>query len=369
MLQLEALLAIVLQAPVAISRYAVGPSGSEVAIAGSTNTVHVVRLKNDVPGSKVFPHPDHVTDLEFSRDGSRLLTACLDGNVRVFEMEKGTEIARFAAFPGGGSCRYPGAHASWSKDGKRLLTSGQGNNATLWDVAGRARIRDLADDSEIVALASWCLASNLVVTATEGPTARLWDGATGEPRSDPVRLPSLELQGFDLAPDGRRLAIGCSDARARIVDMRTGKTELTVSHKDADLFGDLAVGNVTFSRDGSHLLTVSYSFHEVRCWDVATGREEWRTDFGGGNEGSFGTEFSNDGREVFISRRARWVDAKTGALKRQLPDSCIVFHRLSPDGRFVTCVENGRLFLRDGTSLETRYTVALNDDGQVSVGK
>lgn len=349
-----------------IERYAVDAARLRVAIAAADHFVYVVWLEADRP-TQTLPYPGQLHEFEFSPDGSRLVTSSADGKARVFELEHGTMEAAFdTLIRAGDSMRY-GGWVRWSSDGSRILTWGDNNDAMLWDVAKKAGVRILGDDSGIVEHAIWNSDSKLIATASDRRVLRLWDGVTGEPRSAPVAVPSVEIFQIAFHPDGHRLAVACADARARIVDMRTGRVELTVSHEDVDWNGDLAIGGVEFSRDGAHLLTTTFTFHEVRSWDTTTGGEEWRSGFDGGSEAAVTAEFSNDGREVFVDRNARWLDAKTGTVKRQLPDSRLVFYSLSADGRWVSSLQNGELVLRDATSFEERYRVSRGPGPEATV--
>jgi len=360
-----------------ITTYAVNADCSRVAVVGRGRSVLVLSLNDGRPAlrlglqSQVAPGPqgDRIDSPEFSPDGDRLVTACADGKARVFDLSDGAELASFDAYAGGGSCRWVGVVAKWSKDGKRLLTYGTSTDASLWDVAKKTRIRSMGGEDGIVEHAEWGLDSNLIATATDQRVVRVWDGTTGEPRSVPMRVTATNVNGIALDPSGRRLAVGCGQAMAWVFDITKGEIEFGVSHKDDDWFGDLEVGGVHFSPDGKHLLTTTFSFHAVRSWDASNGREEWRTDFGGGNEGGITATHSPDGSLVFVNRRARMIDAKTGETKRQLADSCIVFYRLSPDGKHVLGVEGGSLHIWDAETLDDQWRITLIENGRILVDK
>ena len=368
MLHPAILLTTLLQGQVVITDFDFG-SGSEIAVATSSNSVQVVDLEDGRLARRFGAHGDLVGSLRFSPDGRLLVTACNDGKARIFDTRTTVELASFDAYAGIDSRPY----ADVSNDGKRLLTCGRRKEATLWNVAEKKRIATLGDDTGIVEFASWSHDSTRIVTATDGRCGRLWDGVTGKPLSDPVRLPTSDVECLALSPDGWHLAVACKDARARIVDLRTGKTVVTVSHKDIDLLNDTAVGSVAFSADGAHLLTATLC--DVRSWNATTGAAEWQNFFGGGDGGWTGAQYTADAREVFVTQGPKWFDAKTGALKRQLSGSDFGYYDLSPDGRYVTKVVHGErvaagdIVLRDTSTLEERFGISVGADGLASVRK
>jgi WD40 repeat protein len=352
-----------------IRRFELDPVSPRVAIQGvHEEIIHIISLEGGHATVTLRAHSNQLYTFGFNPDGSRLVTTCADGKARVFELERGTEEASFDAYPGGGSASW--AEARWSTDGKRLLTFGRATHSGLWDVASKKRIRSLGDERDIVEHASWGPDSKLVVTTTVASVARLWDGATGEPRSNPIQLPAPVVYWVALDPSGRRLAIGCKDACARVVDISTGSTKLTLSHEDQNMFGDLAVGAVEFSRDGAHILTTSFPFREVRSWDASTGREEWRSEDRGGPDGGLSAGYSPEMLGAFfVDRRACWTYVDSSRPKTLAPDPSIASPALST-GKVCVIAEgddDGNLLVRDAGSPLLRYTIALSADGRVSV--
>jgi WD40 repeat protein len=343
------------------------PDASTIAVMGEDQVVHLVPLE---PGKQVRSLPGLYASLyaaSFSLDGRRFAVYGLNCMIRVFDTQTGTLDADLAAFKAGGGSWGGSAILKFSRDGERILAFGDSPKATLWSVTKKARLADLGKDDEgRVTLADWSADSSLVATATSDRVLRIWDGVTGEPKLGPMGI-GPEITSIALDPKGSRIAVGCVDSAARLVDLVKGTLEFTLSHQDQNMFGDLEVGCVRFSRDGEHLLTTSFPFHEVRSWNPRDGKEEWRTDFGGGNEGGIRAEFMPDGTTVFVSRGARIIDARSGATKWRVSDDCIRFYSLSPNGNRVLGIENGSLISRDAATLEVQCTITLAMKDRVSI--
>jgi hypothetical protein len=87
---------------------------------------------------------------------------------------------------------------------------------------------------------------------------------------------------------------------------------------DEDAFGDLAVGAVSFSRDGSRLLAASFGYWVVRAWQVEEARILGSLDYGAGNPGVMPAWFSSDGTCVTAALDCKVVRL-TGAPTRPTP--------------------------------------------------
>src|SRR5436190_20667310 len=67
------------------------------------------------------------------------------------------------------------------------------------------------------------------------------------------------IGSMNFSPDGKRLAVGCADSSARVLEVETGKEQaLLRGHEDY-------VASVAFAPDGRTLATVSY-VHTARVW-------------------------------------------------------------------------------------------------------
>src|SRR5262249_52962309 len=71
-----------------------------------------------------------------------------------------------------------GYSASWSPDGSRVLTGGNGM-AWVWDAKAGAEVLSLRGHTFRVGAASWSPDGSRVVTGSHDGTARVWDVRTG----------------------------------------------------------------------------------------------------------------------------------------------------------------------------------------------
>jgi WD40 repeat protein len=101
----------------------------------------------------------------------------------------------------------------------------------------------------------------------------LWGWPGGEPRGEPIRLPS-EPRGLAYCPDGRGLAVVLADGHLVQIDPAEGKEvrrwKAHPPHPENNHFKNN--GAVRYSPDGRSLFTFGTGANSARVWDASTGR-------------------------------------------------------------------------------------------------
>jgi HEAT repeat protein len=156
-------------------------------------------------------------------------------------------------------------HATFSPDGKRVLTASLDNTARIWDAAtGQSLTLPLKHDAA-VEHATFSPDGKRVVTASADNTARVWDMATGQAISPPLKHDNA-VRHATFSPDGKWVVTASVDFTARLWDAATGKEVIPpLKHKDA-------VGRASFSPDGKRVVT-ECSDNTARLWDAESGKE------------------------------------------------------------------------------------------------
>jgi WD40 repeat protein len=166
----------------------------------------------------VFPHPANVQSAEFSPDEQHIVTACMDGSVRIWDMAHDEKpVADFPQERLVGRVRF-------TCDGRRLF----------------------------------------VVQPNPGKQPGLvamLDATTGLP----VLPPITDVTAATLSPDDRWLAVARTNFVVEVIAADTGQVVAQAAgHADR-------VESVNFSPDSAQLLTASRD-RTVRRWQVATGK-------------------------------------------------------------------------------------------------
>ncbi len=106
--------------------------GEHVATAGADGTARVWNVRSGKLERVMRGHTQNVSTVRFSPDGSRLLTGSPDGTARVWRVRSGAQLRRVDHLPP--YARFlADTYASWSSDGRYVLTDGPGSpSVAVW---------------------------------------------------------------------------------------------------------------------------------------------------------------------------------------------------------------------------------------------
>jgi WD40 repeat protein/TPR repeat protein len=289
----------------------------------------------------VIPVHVHVWFASFSPDGRRIVTALNDNTARVWDATSGRELLRLT-----GHTDHPWS-AVFSPDGKRIATGSSDNTARVWDaVTGRELLRIAAHTGRVTS-ATFSPDGRRIVTASGDGTAGIWDAATGRELLR-LRGHTDRVTAAVYSPDGRQIATASADGTARIWDAASGRVVVPLNgHRNR-------VISVAYSPDGRYIVTGSYD-STARIWDTSSGRELLRLI--GHTAPLRSAAFSPDGRRIVTASTddtARIWDAVAGTQLELLRGHAFRLDSaaFSPDGEsIVTASEDGtvRLWRSDPT--------------------
>ena len=120
-----------------------------------------------------------IEDAEFSPDGSKIVTAASNGDVKVYDLA--TPTAAPITLNAGEADAWT---AAFSTDGKQIVAGYSSGTARIWDVATRLAITQLAGSAGGVISAQFSGYGNKVVTANEDGTVRVWYAQPRELRTE-----------------------------------------------------------------------------------------------------------------------------------------------------------------------------------------
>lgn len=191
-------------------------------------------------------HGAHITCLDVSADGRRLLTGGWDQRIRVWDaatlkplesLEIGTDLYA----------------ARFSPDGATVAVLPVRDTVELWREGKVAR--RLAEVPAGPAALAFTADGRRLAVATANGDLTVWDVADGRVARRRAREPG-DLSGWALAPAGNRAAWSGLDA-LRIVDLGTGETRRVTGPFHA----------VAFSPDGSHVVAQHLAVGPLQVFD------------------------------------------------------------------------------------------------------
>jgi WD40 repeat protein len=190
-----------------------------------------------------------IRQVQWSPDGTRLVTANPDGEVRIWDVS-GQLVTSFVAHPEGTRA------ASWSPEGTRLATGGVENIVKIWDDTGTL-LSSFATNYEIYQLEWHPDGTRLVVLGFN--VLDVWDTSTGQ---FITFIPSGTTMDMGWSPDGTRLAHISRNDNLIIADATTYQNITSANTPNG-----IPLNQVAWNPDNSRMITGD-AFGEIRLWDA-----------------------------------------------------------------------------------------------------
>ncbi len=209
-----------------------------------------------------------VGSASYSPDGKLILTESNDGTARLWDATTGVERATITGhgFTGVQSARF-------SPDGSRIVTTGGDDAAKVWDVGSSSRVWDGTSGALLLTIprdgllaarfgpnGSRLLTEEGSFTDIIGSATNVWDATSG------ALILGLEGGASRFSPDGTRIVTIDTDptvgpSTATVWDANTGSVVAT--------FAEDGIVSADFSQDGSQVVTGASLGATV--WDAANG--------------------------------------------------------------------------------------------------
>jgi WD40 repeat protein/DNA-binding SARP family transcriptional activator len=230
--------------------------------------------------------------------------------------------------------------ASYSPDGKRVVTGGTAGRALVWDTATRRRVDSLDAGHDAVLAARYSPSGDRIALGFEDGTLAITDPSLGDPH-EILHVKGQDIHDVAFSHDGARIAAALEDGSVRVLAVDgSGPVQRLSGH-------DGAVLGVDISADGSRIVSAGED-GSVRLWRATNGGSGQILHSGGTSETD--VAFSPDGERIAAvgdDRRVRLWDGQTGVEEESL----------SGEGRQLLAVAfsaDGRRFAAAGRDGVTR---------------
>jgi len=233
-----------------IMAVAVLPDGHKAVSGGEDKIIRLWDLESGRVVRELKGHKEWIFSVAVSPDGRTAYSTSggpnpwgdgVDSAVRVWDLEKGTEIRRLEGHRG----RV--LSVASSPDGSKVLTGGD-TRVILWDARTGQILRRFDGHTELVECVAFLPDGKRVVSSSYDKTIRLWDTSSGKELGRFVGHPR-EVTWFAVSPDGKRLLSADFNAH----ELRLWDLETRQQLERIDL-GKMSPTRGSFSPDGKFVV-------------------------------------------------------------------------------------------------------------------
>jgi len=236
---------------VPVGSIAFGPKGERVFVGRTNGFVGVLDLE-----SREFnpfrPHEGTVSQMSFSRDGTRLVSVGTDRVPKLWDIDARRELH---AFQGHTGTVYG---LALSPDGQRMASAGY-DGIRIWDVNSGEQVKMLQGHLNGARAVAFSPDSDSLASAGVDSVLILWDAESGDELRR-LQGHSNIIRSVSFSADGTRLLSSSQDRTVKLWDVTTGQELLSLAETDGFSHESM------FSPDGTRVMTVS-SDGKARIWD------------------------------------------------------------------------------------------------------
>ncbi|KIM62689.1 hypothetical protein SCLCIDRAFT_15717 [Scleroderma citrinum Foug A] len=212
--------------------------------------------------------PDEVTWLRWHPKGTVLLAGSNDSTVWLWQLPSGTTMQVLSGHTGAVQC------GEFTPDGKRIITACADGFLILWDPRSPTPIfrlgpRDARFDLGAITSLGVNSSSTLAVVGGESGGIRivsLSKGVVVGALAGHTEDESVEAIGFIELPGGAAVVSAGTDGQAHIWDLNTMRKRATLEHEDA------ITAVLSHAAPRSHLVTTASADRTLKTWDARTGK-------------------------------------------------------------------------------------------------
>lgn len=274
-------------------------------------------------------HDASVKACALSPDGSYIVSASVDGTLKVWETKTGSERLTLNGHTDAvNACVF-------SPDGSFIVSASNDRTLKVWDAKSGAELRTLAGHEEGVRKCAVSPDGSFIVSASGDETLKIWDARSGGQRFTLVGHAG-SVSGCAISSDGSFI-LSASEKELKVWDAKSGRELRSIEH------GDLA--GCAVSPEGSFFVSASYSTPALLVFDAESG--EVRHTLVGHSYVVYDFAVSEDGSLIVsasIDGTVRAWDAKTGDQKFRLVghSSLVNACAISRDGSLIVSASDDK---------------------------
>jgi WD40 repeat protein len=179
----------------AINALAIHNERSLLATGGDDRVLRLWSLTGETPELvyELQGHRKPITCLDFSPDGSRIVSGSGDGTLALWDTQSGTKLAQVDAHDGWVFC------VRFSPEGRQLCSGGDDRLLRIRDASTLEEIRVLEGHTGWVQSCSYTPSGKKIISGGHDDRVRIWDASTGKQEGVSDKLENIVLS-VDASP-------------------------------------------------------------------------------------------------------------------------------------------------------------------------
>ncbi|MGF1582350.1 MAG: WD40 repeat domain-containing protein [Gemmataceae bacterium] len=241
--------------PTAVTAIAVSPNGAYLASAGEDGVIRFWNQSNGQLTTKIGGHAGIVTSLSFNSQSNRLASCSADGTVKVWQLP--VTDSR--------SLGHPDQVTSVviTPDGTRAVTGCNDKQVRLWNLSNGGLERAFGGHTLAIRAVGVSGNGQFVVGGGDDKSFSVWNLGNGQVIKK-ITVPNV-IQAIALNRDGKLAVAGLADNSIKVFDVAKAKEKANFAGHQGAITG-LAYTN------GDKLLVSSSADKTIRVWDTANGK-------------------------------------------------------------------------------------------------
>lgn len=319
-----------------------------------------------LPVAKAEGHSDSIICMEFSPDGSQIVTGAADNMARIWNSTSGRQILALSG------------HKNWLRsarfnaDGTKLVTAADDKSVRVWDTKSGECLLALTKLPAVPLQAILSADGKRLIALLKNQTVSVWAADTGKPLLTLAGKPE-SVETIVVSPNGAIAATRSDFSGINLWDVQTGELKVKLPAKNSLL------GIYSCNADATKIVTVDADTRVGNIWEISSGK--LLATLKGHTHFLLSAAFSSDGTRIITvsaDRTARIWNAETGKQMAMLIDqpSAITHANFSQNGSMVwTSSSNGTICVWDSATgkrfavLERKgylyYSAAIHPNGSI----
>ena len=213
---------------------------------------------NQVSTIRAHP-PDAEVYLQISADGEKLITSGSDGSSRIWSISELLVEAPLRL-----------EHSGWvnsislSPDDKLVASGSSNGQINIWETVSRRQLRVIPTGSTEVLSVAFSPGGEQILSTGDGENATIWNVSDGRPLLRMRHDTRVHIGIY--SPNGKMIATGGADKLIRIWETSTGRLLKSLRGHDNE------VTSLVFLGDEGRLVSGGYD-ETLRLWDTNSGAE------------------------------------------------------------------------------------------------